>query len=113
MKSLKRILRKKSGRSNGKVTVRHQGGREKRFLREIDFKREKDGVWAKVVTIEYDPNRNARIALLNYEDGTKRYIIAPDGLKIDQKIMSGEMAPLEVGNTLPLIKIPVGTPVHN
>ncbi|MBX4205620.1 50S ribosomal protein L2 [Candidatus Microgenomates bacterium] len=113
MKSLKRILRKKSGRSKGKVTVRHQGGREKRFLREIDWKRNKDGIWGKVTTIEYDPNRNSRIALIVYQDGDKKFILAPDGLKVGQKITSGEFAPLEVGNTLPLSKIAVGTPIHN
>jgi large subunit ribosomal protein L2 len=113
MKNLMTILPKKSGRSNGRVTVRHQGGREKRFHRAIDFKREKDGIWAKVETIEYDPNRNSKIALVLYEDGERRYILAPEGLKIGQKIVSGELAPLEVGNTLPLAKIAVGTPIHN
>jgi large subunit ribosomal protein L2 len=106
-------LAKKSGRSNGRVTVRHQGGREKRFHREIDWKRDKEGIWGVVTTIEYDPNRNARIALINYVDGDKRYILAPDGIKVGQKIMSSELAPLEIGNTLPLGKIAVGTPIHN
>ena len=113
MKNLKTILRKKSGRSKGKVTVRHQGGREKRYLRTIDWKREKDGVWGIITTIEYDPNRNSKIALVVYEDGDKRYILAPVGLKVGQKITSGELAPMETGNTLPLGKIAVGTPVHN
>lgn len=113
MKRLKTILAKKSGRRGGKITVRHQGGREKRFLREIDFKRNKVGIWAKVEGIEYDPNRNADIARVLYEDGERAYILAPVGLAVGTKVMSGEAAPLEVGNTLPLKSIPVGTQVHN
>lgn len=114
MRNLKRILPKNSGRSStGRVTVRHQGGRHKRFLRVIDFKRDKIGIWGTVAAIEYDPNRNAEIALINYLDGEKRYIIAPDTLKVGQRVMSGEEAPLEVGNTLPLGSIPIGTLVHN
>ena len=109
-----RILTKKSGRnSEGKVTTRHQGGREKRFLREIDWKRGKDGVLARVVDLEYDPNRTANLALLQYADGTKTYILAPEGLKAGQQVSSGEAAPLAPGNTLPLSAIPVGTMIHN
>lgn len=111
---LKSILSKKSGRdSRGHVTVRHQGGRQKRYLREIDFKRDKIDIWALVENIEFDPNRNADIALLLYEDGERRYILAPSGLKIGQKIISGTSAPIESGNTLPLANIPIGTQIHN
>ncbi|OGM06594.1 50S ribosomal protein L2 [Candidatus Woesebacteria bacterium GWC1_42_13] len=113
MKSLKTILAKKSGRSQGSLTVRHQGGREKRYLRNVDFKRDKFDVWGRVETIEYDPNRNAEIALVLYEDGERRYILAPDGLVIGQKIVSGPKAPVESGNALPLGKIPIGTGIHN
>jgi large subunit ribosomal protein L2 len=109
-----RILSKKSGRNDtGVVTTRHQGAREKRFLREIDWKRSKDGIAARVVDLEYDPNRTANIALLQYEDGERTYILAPDGLKPGQQVMSGEAAPLTVGNTLPMSGIPVGTLIHN
>lgn len=110
---LKRILAKKSGRSGGSVTVRHQGGREKRFLRIIDFKRDKRDVWGVVEAIEYDPNRNANIAKLIYEDGERRYILSPTGLKSGAKIISSDVAPIEIGNSLPLKFIPVGTQVHN
>jgi len=113
MKNLKSILKKHSGRRSGKVTVRHQGGRSKRFLREIDFKRDKIDVWGVVEGVEYDPNRNADIALILYEDGERRYILAPDGLKAGSKIISSESAPIETGNTLTLGAIPVGTPIHN
>jgi len=113
MKSLKRLLPKRSGRSQGALTVRHQGGREKRFLRKIDFDRDKIGVWGKVEAIEYDPNRTADIALILYEDGDRRYILSPLGLTIGQKIVSDESAPIEIGNALPLWKIPIGTQVHN
>ena len=114
MKKLKKILPKKSGRNySGKVVVRHQGGRVKRFLRNIDFKRDKKEVWARVEQIEYDPNRKADVALVIYEDGERRYILAPDKLKEGQKIISSENAPLEPGNTLPVSKIPTGTQVHN
>lgn len=113
MKKLKRILPKKSGRSKGRVVVRHQGGRQKRFLREIDFKKDKLDIWGRVEVIEYDPNRNVDIALVLYEDGQRRYILAPKDLKVGQKIVSSAVAPIEVGNTLPLSKIPVGTLVHN
>ena len=111
--SLVRILKKNSGRSSGKITVRHQGGRAKRFLRDIDFDRDKKDVWGRVVTIEYDPNRSAEIALVFYEDGEKRYILAPNTLKVGDKIISSEVAPIEVGNALPLDKIPAGTAIHN
>ena len=114
MKRLKRILPKQSGRgASGRVTVRHQGGRQKRFLREIDFARGKKDIWGKVEKIEYDPNRNANIALVLYEDGERRYILAPYSLKVEQKIIASDAAPLEVGNALPLAKIPAGTQIHN
>ena len=113
-KKLLRPLRKKGGRNNqGKITVRHRGGGHKRQYRVIDFRRDKDAIPARVVSIQYDPNRSARIALLNYVDGEKRYIIAPDGLKVGQKIESGVEAPPVVGNCLPLAKIPLGMSVHS
>lgn len=110
---LVRILPKKSGRSGGKITVRHQGGRAKRFLRDIDFTRDKKDVWGRVKSIEYDPNRSVEIALVFYEDGEKRYILAPNALKVGDKIISSDVAPIEVGNALPLDKIPAGTSIHN
>jgi large subunit ribosomal protein L2 len=113
-RSLVERLYKHAGRNNqGRLTVRHQGGGHKRLYRVIDFKRTKDGVPAKVATIEYDPNRSARIALLNYADGEKRYILAPNGLKVGDTIESGAAADIKVGNALPLINIPVGTMIHN
>ena len=113
-KSLVRGLRKRAGRnSGGKITVRHRGGGHKRRYREIDFKRNKIGVPAKVASIEYDPNRSARIALLNYADGAKRYVIAPMGLQVGDQVMSGPDAEIRVGNTLPLRRIPLGTAIHN
>ena len=113
-KSLLEPLKRTGGRnSNGRVTVRHQGGGHKRKYRVIDFKRDKDDIPAKVATIEYDPNRSARIALLNYADGEKRYIIAPRGLEVEDTVMSGPNAEIEVGNALPLGDIPVGTVIHN
>lgn len=113
-KRLRKILKKHSGRNaTGKVTTRHQGGGEKRFLREIDFKRNKNNVSARVVSIEYDPNRGAYIALLDYIDGEKRYILAPEGLKIGDEVVSGEEVDFKIGNALPLKNIPVGTVVHN
>ncbi|MBL8204921.1 MAG: 50S ribosomal protein L2 [Blastocatellia bacterium] len=103
-----------SGRNNaGKLTVRHRGGGHKRHYRIVDFKRDKAGIPAKVATIEYDPNRSARIALLNYADGEKRYILAPVGLKVGQAIVSGAEADILIGNALPLKNIPLGTQVHN
>ncbi len=113
MSNLMTILPKKSGRSKGTVTVRHQGGRQKRYLRHIDFARSKRDVWGVVKTIEYDPNRNADIALVVYKDGDKRYILAPEKLKKGNKVIASDVAPLEVGNALPLGKIPAGTSVHN
>ena len=107
-------LQKHAGRNNtGKMTVRHQGGGHKRQYRIIDFKRTKDAIPAKVATIEYDPNRNARIALLNYVDGEKRYILAPLDLKVGDTVVSGPDADIKIGNCLPLKNIPLGTQVHN
>jgi large subunit ribosomal protein L2 len=110
------LLPKKSrgGRNNqGQLTTRHQGGGHKQMYRVIDFKRDKDDIPAKVASIEYDPNRTANIALLNYADGEKRYILAPLGLKVGDTLVSGENADIKVGNSLPLSAIPVGTVVHN
>src|SRR5690242_2569911 len=113
-KSLIEPLKKHSGRNNqGRITVRHRGGGHKRMYRIIDFKRDKVGVTAKVVAIEYDPNRSARIALLQYFDGQKRYILAPQGIQVGDVLMSGPEAELRVGNALPLRNIPLGTQVHN
>lgn len=113
-KHLRKILPKNSGRNAiGHVTVRHQGGRHKRYLRVIDWKRDKRDITAQVVAIEYDPNRTADVALLQYKDGQRRYILAPMGLRVGQILVSSETAPLTVGNTLPLRAIPVGTLVHN
>lgn len=113
-KSLVVRLYQKGGRNQqGRLTVRHQGGGHKRLYRIIDFKRNKDGVPAVVATIEYDPNRSARIALLNYVDGEKRYILAPNGLKVGDKVVSGPEADIKPGNALPLKNIPVGTMLHN
>ncbi len=113
-KSLLVKLNKTSGRNNqGKITVRHHGGGNKRKYRIIDFKRNKDGIPAKVASIEYDPNRSANIALLHYADGEKRYIIAPDGLKVGTVLESGEAADIKTGNAKTLNKIPVGTMIHN
>lgn len=108
------ILPKHSGRgTGGQVVVRHQGGRHKRYYRLIDWRRNKDGVPAKVLSIEYDPNRSANIALLQYADGEKRYILAPQNLKIGQQIVSGESVGIKDGNASPLSAMPVGTVVHN
>lgn len=113
-KSLVEILKSKAGRNNyGKITVRHQGGGQKRQYRIIDFKRDKVDIPAKVAAIEYDPNRSANIALLFYADGEKRYIIAPNGIKVGDTIISSESADIKVGNTLPLRSIPTGTVIHN
>jgi large subunit ribosomal protein L2 len=113
-KSLLAPIKKSGGRNNlGRVTSRHRGGGHKRMYRIVDFKRDRHGVEAKVSAIEYDPNRSARIALLQYSDGERRYIIAPDGLKVGQKLTSGSGAEVQVGNALPLAEIPVGTFVHN
>lgn len=114
MNKLYSILPKKSGRAaTGKLTIRHQGGRHKRFLRRIDFVRGKIGLWGEVVAVEYDPNRNASIALIVYSDGEKKYILAPAGIKVGSKVISGEKAPLEPGNTLALKLLPIGTLIHN
>ena len=114
-KSLVVSLKKNAGRNNqGKITVRHRGGGSRRKYRIIDFKRNaKDGIPAKVVSIEYDPNRTANIALICYADGEKAYILAPAGLKVGQEVMSGEHAEARTGNCLPLSRIPVGAEVHN
>jgi len=113
-KSLLLPLRKRAGRNNrGVVTVRHRGGGAKRRLRIIDFKRDKPGIQGKVAAIEYDPNRSARICLIHYVDGEKRYILAPSGLKVGDIIMTGESAEIKPGNALPLGSIPDGTLIHN
>lgn len=113
-KSLLEPIKRSGGRNNtGKMTMRYLGGGHKKQYRIIDFKRDKDGMLANVKTIEYDPNRSARIALVVYKDGEKRYIIAPNGLQVGQEIISGKGVAPEVGNTLPLAEIPLGTVVHN
>jgi large subunit ribosomal protein L2 len=113
-KSLVVSLKKFSGRNSyGRITVRHRGGGAKKKYRLIDFKRNKDGIPAKVLGIEYDPNRTSFIALLSYADGEKRYILAPEGLKVGDQIMSGPDADIKIGNCLPLKNIPVGTVIHN
>ena len=113
-KSLVAKKSKNGGRNNqGVITTRHHGGGHKQKYRIIDFKRNKDNIPGKVATIEYDPNRSANIALINYVDGEKRYIIAPNGLQVGATLMSGETAAPEIGNTLPLQNIPVGTVIHN
>lgn len=114
MNKLKTIKKKNSGRdASGQVVVRHQGGQQKRFLRAIDFKRNKVNIVGRVVSIEYDPNRTCDIALIQYPDGDKRYIIAPHGLKVDDTVAAGKGAEVKLGNALPLSEIPVGTIVHN
>lgn len=111
---LKQIKKKQSGRNaSGQVVVRHQGGEHKRYIRLIDFKRDKRGVVGTVAAIEYDPNRTSDIALIKYTDGDKRYILSPVGLKVGDRIVAGETAELRTGNALPLSMIPVGTFVHN
>ncbi|TVP86575.1 MAG: 50S ribosomal protein L2 [Alkalicoccus sp.] len=113
-RSLLAPLSKKAGRNNqGRISVRHQGGGHKRQYRVIDFKRDKDGIPGRVATIEYDPNRSANIALINYVDGEKRYILAPKGLKVGTEITSGKDADIKLGNALQLKDIPVGTIIHN
>ena len=113
-KSLLAPKSRKAGRNNqGKITVRHHGGGHKKQYRVIDFKRLKDGIPGRVATIEYDPNRSANIALINYADGEKRYILAPKGLEVGQTIYSGPEADIKVGNALPLANIPMGTTIHN
>jgi len=113
-KSLLKPLKKKAGRSNqGRISVRHRGGGAKRMYRIIDFKRDKLGIPGSVAAIEYDPNRSARIALIHYNDGEKRYILAPLGLKVGDTIMTGSDAEIKTGNALPLKLIPTGTAIHN
>jgi large subunit ribosomal protein L2 len=113
-KTLTEGLKKSGGRnSNGRKTARHRGGGAKRLYRKVDFKRRKDGIPARVAAIEYDPNRTAYIALLHYLDGEKRYILAPSRLRVGMMVQSGEDAPIDVGNSLPLAKMPTGTVVHN
>ena len=113
-KSLVEVKKKHSGRNNnGHITVRHKGGGTRRQYRIIDFKRQKDAIPAKVAAIEYDPNRSARIALVAYRDGEKRYILAPVGLEVDSMVESGEAADIKTGNCLPIKNIPLGTVVHN
>ena len=113
-KQLLKVIKKSGGRNaNGRITSRHRGGGHKRHYRVIDFKRDKIGVPAKVASIEYDPNRSARIALLHYVDGEKRYILAPLNLKVDDIVESGPDADIKPGNTLPLSNIPLGTQIHN
>lgn len=113
-KALLEPIKKSGGRNNvGHTTSRFRGGGHKRMYRVVDFKRNKPGVPAKVAAIEYDPNRSAHLALLHYADGDKRYILAPDGLKVGEILMSGEAAEIKIGNTLPLKGIPIGTNVHN
>ena len=113
-KSLLAPVKRKGGRNNqGKITVRHHGGGHKRQYRIIDFKRNKDGIPGRVATIEYDPNRTANIALINYADGEKRYILAPKGLEVGMTIVSGPEADIKAGNALPLQNIPMGTTIHN
>ena len=113
-RQLKFILKKQSGRDQtGKVAVRHQGGRQKRFMRVVDFKRDKFNIPGIIVGIEYDPNRSSDLALVQYQDGEKRYILAPVGLKIGGKVVAGKDVDIRVGNSLPLGKIPIGQPIHN
>ena len=113
-KSLIRKNHRNKGRNNrGVITIRHRGGGHKKRYRIIDFKRNKDGIKGNVVSIEYDPNRNARIALIHYTDGEKRYILHPKNLSVGDSIFSGSGSPLNIGNTLPLEEIPLGTSIHN
>lgn len=111
---LKYIKKKKGGRGvSGRITVRHQGGEHKRFLRNVDFKRDKRGIEGRVVAIEYDPGRTADLALIQYADGEKRYILRPEGLNLNDKVKAGEGIDIKVGNALPLLSLPIGTVVHN
>ncbi len=114
VKKLKKILKKHSGRDNsGQISVRHQGGRQKRYYRIIDFKRDKKDVEGEVISIEYDPNRNCQIALIKYPDGELRYILHPLGLKVGDKIISGDNVEVKVGNAMKLVNIPIGVQIHN
>lgn len=113
-RSLLKAVKKRGGRNSmGRITVRHRGGGHKRLYRVIDYKRDKDGIPARVASIEYDPNRSANIALLHYADGEKRYILAPHRLQVGDRIVSGPGAEIKIGNTLPLNEIPLGTTIHN
>lgn len=113
-KTLISLLKKNSGRnSTGKITARHIGGREKRYYRSIDFRRDKFDVAGTIVSVEYDPNRNANLALVHYSDGEKRYILAPVGISVGENVISGKNVEPKTGNTLPLSNIPVGLPIHN
>jgi large subunit ribosomal protein L2 len=113
-KSLLEPLHKSGGRNNkGRITARYRGGGHKRHFRRIDWRREKHGIAARIASIEYDPNRSARIALLHYVDGEKRYILAPEGVKVDDQLMSGNQADIKVGNSMALERMPLGTIVHN
>ncbi len=114
MKNLKFIKKKNSGRDqSGKVSVRHQGGQQKRFYRVVDFKRDKRDIAGKIVAIEYDPNRTVDIALVQYQDGEKRFILAPQGLGLNDTIVSGENVELKNGNAMPMVNMPIGTVIHN
>ena len=114
VKSLKTILKKNSGRSaSGKISVRHQGGRHKRYWREIDFKRENFGIEGEIIVLEYDPNRNVSVALVKYPDGSFRYILGAKGFKVGDKVISGEKVEVKPGNAMRLKNIPIGTIVHN
>lgn len=112
-RQLKSKLQPRSGRALGTVVVRHQGGGHKKFFREVDFKRGKIDLWGRVLAIEYDPGRSAELALILYTDGERRYILSPDELKVGMKVIASGVAPVEVGNSLPLKRIPVGTQIHN
>jgi len=113
-KALLEPIHKKAGRNNyGRITIRRRGGGHPRFYRIVDFKRDKIGIPGKVTSIEYDPNRSSRLALVCYADGEKRYILAPDGLQVGHRILAGDDADIQVGNVLPLQKIPLGTEIHN
>ena len=112
-KSLVVGMKEKAGRAKGKISTRHKGGRVKRSYRIVDFKRKKRGISARVSALEYDPNRSAYVALLVYNDGEKSYIVAPEGLSVGDEVLAGEKAEVELGNSLPLSKIPLGIPVHN
>ena len=112
-KSLLSLLPKHSGRSGGKITVRHQGGRQKRYYRQVDFLRNKKDMEAKIIAFEYDPNRNVEIALLQYKDGEKRFILAPSGLKVGDTLISSDKAEVATGNALKLKNVPLGTTLHN
>jgi large subunit ribosomal protein L2 len=113
IKGLTVILKKHAGRSRGRVTVRHQGGRHKRYYRIVDFKRDKFGLEGEIKALEYDPNRNVQIALVSYSDGERRYILAPKGLKVGDKVTSGDKVEVKLGNSLRLKNVPIGTFIHN